>query len=363
MISNKIAVLVDAGYFYAQASEALFGNTRRRDELELDERKALIVLAEFAQSAFPGREVLRIYWYDAPPNRGQAMSASQEKLGMSEGVKLRMGKLNGNGQQKGVDALICHDLVELARNGAADSFLLVSGDEDLHLSMEQAQGLGAQVKILGIGPGNASISQDMAMSSDGVRKMGRDVVEMILSLRGQSQHGNSAGNGNASQQPRQAEGQGGQPAWRDGAKPGRKRAKKGAAKSSGHGSARHPQGGNRGWDPQRPVQSPAPADKEMAGHAEALPAAKPEMDIELPVHNAKPPLEAFRPRQEAADAPKPVEQKKSPEPMPSEPAQKAYEEANREEPVAKASAAKAKPARKRAKKPASAQSAKKAPKA
>ena len=182
MESKKIAVLVDAGYFCAQASETLFGHTKRRDEIEIDEKKMLLTMQELGKLAFEGREVLRVYWYDAPPQRGQ-MSQSQEAIGMLEGAKLRLGKLNGGGQQKLVDALLCRDIEDLARNRAVDSILLCSGDEDLLMAVEFAQARGVQVKLLGIGPGHASIGQDIAMASDGVRKMGKETAAEIMVLK------------------------------------------------------------------------------------------------------------------------------------------------------------------------------------
>lgn len=182
MANGKIAVLVDAGYFCAQATEVVFGQTKRRDEIKVNEALLVEAMEEMAKMAFPDREVLRVYWYDAPPQRG-VLSPSQEALGMMAGVKLRMGKLNGSGQQKQVDALLCRDIEDLARNRAVDSILLVSGDEDLMLAMELAQSFGTQVKLLGIGTGgNASIGSDMAMASDGVRRMGKETAALLVSL-------------------------------------------------------------------------------------------------------------------------------------------------------------------------------------
>lgn len=180
---NKIVILVDAGYFYAQSCEVIFGGPRRRDELDLDEAKTIEMIQSVAKETYPTAGFLRMYWYDAPPSRGQQMSASQEKIGLSDGVKLRLGTLNGNGQQKGVDALICRDMEELAENKAADSFLLVSGDEDLRLAMEFAQAHGAKVKVCGVGSGNASIGMGLGMESDGVRKILKEQLAGLIKLK------------------------------------------------------------------------------------------------------------------------------------------------------------------------------------
>ena len=180
---NKIVVLVDAGYFYAQSCEVMFGGTRRRDELDLDETKTVEMIKLVAKETYPSAEFLRIYWYDAPPSRGQQLSASQEKIALSDGVKLRLGTLNGNGQQKGVDALICRDLEDLSEKKAANYFLLISGDEDLRLGVEFAQSYGVTVKVCGIGIGNASIGFGLAMESDGIRKITKEQLVGLIKMK------------------------------------------------------------------------------------------------------------------------------------------------------------------------------------
>jgi uncharacterized LabA/DUF88 family protein len=53
-------------------------------------------------------------------------------------VKIRLGYINGAGQQKGVDSLIVTDLIELARNQAISDAYLVSGDGDLRVAVQIA---------------------------------------------------------------------------------------------------------------------------------------------------------------------------------------------------------------------------------
>lgn len=197
MSKKQIAVLVDAGYFFAQATEALFGASRGRHEVEIDEAKTLMCIEEIAKSSFPGRELLRIYWYDAPPSRHVEMSASQERLALKPGVKMRLGTLNGTGQQKGVDALIINDLTQLARDGAADRFVLMSGDEDLRLAVEQAQACGAQVRIMAVGPGNASVGLGLRREVDGIDCFDAELLAECLSARSGSGAEPRAGAGHA----------------------------------------------------------------------------------------------------------------------------------------------------------------------
>ena len=190
MHSKKVAVLVDAGYFCAQASETLFNQAKRRDELEIDVKKMLQTMQEMGKTAFDTLDILRVYWYDAPPQRGQ-MSQCQEAIGLLEGAKLRLGKLNSRGQQKLVDALLCRDIEDLARNKAVDGILLCSGDEDLLMAVEFAQAQGVQVKMLGIGPGHASVGLDIAMASDGVRNINKETVSLMVNLKVNQESANS----------------------------------------------------------------------------------------------------------------------------------------------------------------------------
>lgn len=145
---NRIAVLVDAGYLFASASELLFGERLRRGELRLANAEFATHLKTLAESI--GRcPLLRIYWYDGT-NSGP--SPAHLAIAYLDNVKLRLGFVNQSGEQKGVDALIFSDLINLARNNAISDALLMSGDEDLRVGVSQAQDYGIRVHLLGIDP-------------------------------------------------------------------------------------------------------------------------------------------------------------------------------------------------------------------
>ena len=122
----RVAVFVDAGYVYAQGSCALTGlkTPKSREQLILDESEIAKALKEEAKTS-SGKELLRIYWYDGAPSSGP--SVGQARMGKLNDVKLRLGQLNSEGQQKGVDSLIVTDLMELARNKAISSGTLFAG--------------------------------------------------------------------------------------------------------------------------------------------------------------------------------------------------------------------------------------------
>lgn len=84
-------------------------------------------LNQIAEEA-TGLPALRMYWYDAAPFSGP--TEDHQKVALLPNIKLRLGRIK-SGRQKGVDALIYHDLVHLARERAISDAFLVSGDEDL----------------------------------------------------------------------------------------------------------------------------------------------------------------------------------------------------------------------------------------
>ncbi len=144
---SRVAVFVDAGYLFAEGSMLLTGSRQDRTQLSLDVA-AVVAALEQEATARSGRQLLRIYWYDA--SRSRRPGPEHLDLAEAHDVKLRLGRINDRGEQKGVDALIIADLVELSRNRAIADAMLLSGDEDLRLAVEQSQQLGVRVHLLGI---------------------------------------------------------------------------------------------------------------------------------------------------------------------------------------------------------------------
>lgn len=92
--------------------------------------------------------------------------AEQELLANSDNVKLRLGVVNDMGRQKGVDSLIVTDLIALARNQAVTDAVLLSGDKDVRIGVEIAQGYGVRVHLVGTEPSRASQSNALHQESD-----------------------------------------------------------------------------------------------------------------------------------------------------------------------------------------------------
>ena len=171
---NRIAVFVDAGYFYASASELLFGAPLQRGELRLANAEFAQYLAQVAET-IGGCPLLRIYWYDGT-NSGP--TAAHLAMAYLDNVKLRLGFVNQSGEQKGVDGLIFSDLTNLARNRAISDALLLAGDEDLRVGVQQAQEHGIRVHLLGVEPKDPSGNQSAALQREADTRRQLDAVAL-----------------------------------------------------------------------------------------------------------------------------------------------------------------------------------------
>ena len=159
---DRVAVFVDAGYLFAQGSKELSGAKLTRSECELDHAAARNTLRDYAQDA-SSLPLLRIYWYDGT---SQGPSPQHIALANQPDIKVRLGFVNSQGQQKGVDSLIVTDMITLARNGAMAACILLSGDEDLRVGVQQAQEYGIRVHLLGIRPSRGSQSSFLREEAD-----------------------------------------------------------------------------------------------------------------------------------------------------------------------------------------------------
>lgn len=177
---SRVAIFVDAGYLFAQGSTALVGEKQRRPDVKINVTAAVSELVATAQTKCADMRLLRIYWYDAPPRTG--MSTEHSALAYTDYVKLRLGVLNGQGQQKGVDSLIVTDLIELARNKSICDAVLLSGDEDVRIGVQIAQNFGVGVHLIGIHPARGSQSALLRQEADTTTEWDRDVLNRFMTV-------------------------------------------------------------------------------------------------------------------------------------------------------------------------------------
>lgn len=150
------------------------------------DRPALVAaLADLAVKD-TGLPLLRLYWYDAAPNR--VPFPDQRELGRLTDVKLRLGNLRerdgGRRTQKGVDADLHADMTELARNGAAADFVLLTGDEDLLRAVEEVQKYGVRLHLWGVDspPESSNQSLELIMAADRRRVLDTDFLRGVYTV-------------------------------------------------------------------------------------------------------------------------------------------------------------------------------------
>ena len=138
------------------------GGKPKGGEIRVDFDKILEALEVFA-CGIAKLPLLRIYWYD-----GTSTGPSPEHVALAfkSRVKVRLGFVNSAGQQKGVDSLIVTDMINLARHRSMCDAVLLSGDEDIRVGVQQAQEFGVRVHLLGITPCRGSQSQFLLQEAD-----------------------------------------------------------------------------------------------------------------------------------------------------------------------------------------------------
>ena len=176
----RTAVFVDAGYLFAAGSQAVRGSIQRPYQTYLDIPDTVAKLKAYAEVMAPGTTLLRIYWYDGVLPGG--VSGLQRRIADTDDVKLRLGTVSASGQQKGVDSLIVTDLVELARNRAISDAVLLSGDEDVRIGVEIAQGFGVRVHLIGIEPARGNQSRTLKQEADTTYEWSKGEIGEILTV-------------------------------------------------------------------------------------------------------------------------------------------------------------------------------------
>lgn len=179
---SSVAVFVDAGYLFAQGAAVLSGSSKPRNILTLNETAVVAELTNVANGKTGSIPLLRIYWYDAARG-GRGLTLDHATLAHTDYIKLRLGFINSQKQQKGVDSLIVTDLIELARNHAMSDAVLMSGDEDVRIGVQIAQSFGVRVHLLGIQPSRGSQSLQLLQEADTTTEWDATVVARFLTVQ------------------------------------------------------------------------------------------------------------------------------------------------------------------------------------
>lgn len=168
---GRVAVFVDAGYFWVQACTAVLGHPGKRTEITIDYPKLSDRLLEVAKKLTAPSELLRVYWYDGPSRDGKG--PDHQQIDDLDFFKLRLGTRNMTGQQKAVDGLIIADMLSLTQSRSIDDAVLLSGDADLMPGVTAAQAMGLRVHLVVLEPRNAT-SPYLAAEADRKHYPGAD---------------------------------------------------------------------------------------------------------------------------------------------------------------------------------------------
>jgi uncharacterized LabA/DUF88 family protein len=161
---------------FAQGSLLLTGRKLPRAEITLAHEEAIKAFGGFGMKV-SGVPLLRVYWYDGTSTGPTAQHLTLAHL---QDVKVRLGFVNSVGEQKGVDSLIVTDMIALARNRAISDAVLVSGDEDLRVGVQQAQEFGVRVHLIGIKPSRGSQSLFLLQEADTTHEWSADEISKFL---------------------------------------------------------------------------------------------------------------------------------------------------------------------------------------
>ncbi|QMU75929.1 NYN domain-containing protein [Streptacidiphilus sp. PB12-B1b] len=181
---DRCVVLVDAGYLLGAAASLLAGESSR-SRISVDHAELIGLLRERAE-AETGLPLLRIYWFDAAPDRRPM--PEHRRLRVMPRVTVRLGALtraDGRWVQKGVDAAMHAELSELARNRACADVVLVTGDGDLLPGMTAAKDYGVAVHLWAVqaADGDFNQSEDLVAEADERRVLDREWITRSVAVR------------------------------------------------------------------------------------------------------------------------------------------------------------------------------------
>ncbi|MFF7953975.1 NYN domain-containing protein [Streptomyces griseorubiginosus] len=164
---DRCIVLVDAGYLLGAAATLLTGDAAR-SRLSVDHAGLIQQIRERAQTE-TGQPLLRIYWFDGAPDR--VPQPEHRRLRVMPRVTVRLGlltRVDGRVQQKGVDAQMHAQLIELARHKAASDIALITGDGDLLPGVMAAKEHGVAMHLWAVqaADGAYNQSEDLVAEAD-----------------------------------------------------------------------------------------------------------------------------------------------------------------------------------------------------
>jgi uncharacterized LabA/DUF88 family protein len=178
---DQQAIFIDAGFLLAVGGMQTAG-TSLRSATNVNFEPLIEGILKRTEE-FSGLPTLRTYWYDA--SRDALFTDQHKRIGMISGAKVRLGRMSVDGTQKGVDLKLGLDLVGVARNKAASTVFLLSGDDDLAEAVEAAQDFGVKVVLVGLENtdhhlGVTSVAEHLALRVDSIITLPVELIEQCF---------------------------------------------------------------------------------------------------------------------------------------------------------------------------------------
>ncbi len=142
MAHERVAIFIDGSNLY----HALEGTLKRHD---LD-------FALFITKLCGDRSLFRTYYYNAMQDAAQRPDAFREQqefldsLRKTPYLEVRLGTIRtaqGMQMEKGVDIMLCTDMLYFAWNNFYDTAILVSGDADFAYALQAVKNMGKHVEV------------------------------------------------------------------------------------------------------------------------------------------------------------------------------------------------------------------------
>ncbi len=175
-LMDRYAVFVDAGSLLSFVANECTGEQHRR-RIRIDPDQFIRALIDWSNEVV-GLPLLRLYWYDGamdvPTREHRAIAAMDD-------VKLRLGRVV-QGKQKGVDALLYSDLIELIEHRAVVTVLIIASDGDFVEAVERCQRRGLRVELAAVAPQSVEISGELRNAVDALRTIPMDLLRPFVSV-------------------------------------------------------------------------------------------------------------------------------------------------------------------------------------
>ncbi len=164
---KRIAVFVDAGYFWTQLGVLLGAPSATRSTVHMDHSALHARLLREVREQLPDGDLLRVYWYDTLTLSGR--TADQHAIDMLDDFKLRLcpgpSLRSGSGHQGGLSSMMVADLMGLAHHRGITHALLVSGHAELAPGVLAVQAMGLRAHLLVLGD-PAAVPMALAAEAD-----------------------------------------------------------------------------------------------------------------------------------------------------------------------------------------------------